>query len=216
MIKGGYYIGVEGSIGVGKTSLTKKLAEHFHSEPVLEPVDENPFITEFYEDRTRNGFHTQIFFLLTRYRQLQALTQRDLFRRVVVCDYIFEKDRVFASLNLTPDELTLYTEIYRMLEKKVPVPDLVLYLQAGTKRLLSRIRHRGRPYEQDIEEEYLSQVNETFDRFIFNYSQSPVLIVNADEVNFETDQEAFRQLVEKLKTGIRGKEFFNPLGSESV
>lgn len=213
MIQGGYYIGIEGPIGVGKTSLTQRLARLFKSEPVLEKVDENPFIEEFYSDRGRNAFSTQIFFLLTRFRQLEGLVQQDLFRRVIVCDYIFEKDRIFATMNLTENELNLYTELYRMLEKKVPVPDLVIYLQAGTKKLLSRIRHRGRPYEKEIDEYYLSQVNETFDRFVFHYSQSPVLIVNADEVNFEEDEVAFNQLIEKIKSGIRGTQFFNPLGS---
>jgi deoxyadenosine/deoxycytidine kinase len=213
MIQGGYYIGIEGPIGVGKTSLTQKLARYFRSEPVLEMVEDNPFIEGFYQDRGKHAFAAQIFFLLTRYRQLEGLVQQDLFRRVILCDYIFEKDRVFAAMNLTENELNLYTELYRMLEKKVPAPDLVIYLQAGTKKLLSRIRQRGRPYEKEIDEEYVGRVNETLDRFIFHYSRSPVLIVNADEVNFEEDEGAFIQLIEKIRSGIRGTQFFNPLGS---
>lgn len=207
------YIAVEGPIGVGKTSLTLKLAEVSGGRAILEKVDENPFLPGFYRDRDKYAFSAQMFFLLSRYRQLQEANQVDIFQRRVVADYLLEKDRLFASLNLDSDEFTLYNEMYGLLEPKLAHPGLVIFLSANTETLIRRIQKRGRKYENGISEKYIEEVNEAYHRWFFGYSPGPVLQVNTSEIDFVENEEDFRKLLEKISRPIQGKEFFNPLGS---
>jgi len=161
------YIAVEGVIGVGKTTLTDMLSKTIGSSVILEEFEQNPFLEEFYDDPRRYAFQTQIFFLLSRFRQIQELRQVDLFRQKIVSDYLFEKDRIFATLNLSEKEMKLYDGIARLMEKEVPAPDLVIYLQASTKRLMENIHKRGRSYEKNMDPEYIEGLNELYNKFFF-------------------------------------------------
>jgi deoxyadenosine/deoxycytidine kinase len=207
------YIAVEGPIGVGTTSLAAMLAEQFGAEELYEKVDENPFIAKFYQDREKYGFSTQIFFLLSRYRQLQEADKSGLFKKTVVADYILEKDVIFADLNLNSDELELYNSLYGYLSAGVGHPDLVIFLTAQTDTLVERVRKRGRDFEAGISEKYIEEVNEAYHRFFFEYDKGPMLQVNTNEIDFVKNKEDFRKLLEKISSPVRGKEFFNPLGS---
>jgi len=178
------YLAIEGVIGVGKTSLAKLLAQRMGAKLILEEVEENPFLEGFYSDAERYAFQTQIFFLLSRYRQLSGLFQGELFHRGVVSDYILAKDKVFAYLNLNDNELFLYNRLYPLLEDKVPRPDLVIYLQAGTDFLLGRIKERGRPFEGAISRDYIDSLNEAYNHFFFHYDQTPLLVVKAEGLDF--------------------------------
>ena len=205
------YIAVEGNIGVGKTSLSTMLAEQLSAKLVLEQFEENPFLPMFYEDPERYAFQTQIFFLLSRYRQQQELFQADLFHQFVVTDYIFEKDKIFAYLNLQDDELKLYENIIGYLEKNIPTPDLVVYLQSNVERLVSNIRMRSRPYEKDMSQEYLKDLNEAYNYFFFRYKTSPLLIVNATEIEFVNVKEDFDNLrAEILQPNPAPVRYYNP------
>jgi len=207
------YIAIEGPIGVGKTSLAKKLAEHFSAEAMMETVDENPFLPGFYEEMEKYSFSTQIFFLLSRYRQLKEAAQVDIFQRSVVSDYILEKDFIFAGLTLNSEEFKLYNEIYQLLSGKLARPNLVIFLTAGTDVLIKRVKSRGRKFEVGITEEYIEEVNQAYHRFFFGYSAGPLLQVNCNDIDFVNNEEDFEKLLDKLSSPIRGKEFFNPLGS---
>ena len=165
----GKFLAIEGVIGVGKTTLTRVLAERTGGTTVLEAVEENPFLASFYEDRRRFAFQTQLFFLLSRYRQQMALVQRDLFANAVVSDYLFQKDRIFASINLADAEMELYDQILPLLERDLPRPDRVVYLRADLAVLLSRIEKRGRPFEKRIDPDYLETLREAYDYFFFHY-----------------------------------------------
>ena len=178
------YIVVEGVIGVGKTSLTKLLATKTSGRLNLEVVEENPFLSDFYQDRSAFAFQTQIFFLLSRYRQQQNLFQHDMFSATLISDYLFAKDRIFANLNLSDDELVLYNQLATILEQRVLKPDLVIYLQARTSVLMKRIRWRGRAFEQDMDEGYLEALNTAYSYFFHHYKDSPLLVVNTDNLDF--------------------------------
>jgi len=205
------YIAVEGNIGVGKTSLSTMLAEQLSAKLVLEQFEENPFLPMFYEDPERYAFQTQIFFLLSRYRQQQELFQADLFHQFVVTDYIFEKDKIFAYLNLQDDELKLYENIIGYLEKNIPTPDLVVYLQSNVERLASNIRMRSRPYEKDMSQEYLKDLNDAYNYFFFRYKTSPLLIVNATEIDFVSVKDDFDNLrAEILQPNPAPVRYYNP------
>ncbi|MFQ5903012.1 MAG: deoxynucleoside kinase, partial [Candidatus Binatia bacterium] len=178
------YIVVEGPIGVGKTSLAKILASEFQARTVFEKVEENPFLPKFYEDRETYAFQNQIFFLLNRYQQQRELSQQELFSQNTVADYLFAKDRIFATLTLSNEELNLYQQIYQLLDTRVPRPDLVVYLQARPEVLYKRIKKRDKSYEKGVTLEYLREVAQAYNRFFFHYDESPLLVVNTSEIDF--------------------------------
>ena len=178
------FIAIEGCIGAGKTSLVNLLGKQFDAQVVRELDSENPFINKFYQDRDSFGFQTQVFFLLNRYKQYMGLSQRDLFSSVVLVDYLFHRDRLFASLNLKDQELKLYDQIYSLLSNKVPTPDLVIFLQASTDILRSRVEKRGREYEAFMDPNYLDSVNKLFNNYFFYYAETPLLVINTNEIDF--------------------------------
>ena len=207
-----HFIGIEGVIGVGKTTLANILGRRFRAKVILEEVEENPFLPQFYENPPRYAFVTQLFFLLSRYNSLKEITTRDIFARRVVSDYIFEKDRIFAAINLDDRERLLYEKIYTLLERDIPSPDLVIYLQADTDVLLERIKKRGRPYEMNIDPDYIKVLNETYNDFFLHYRKGPVLIVNSNRFNFPRDEKAVDLLVEKIKDVKSGLNFLSMEG----
>ncbi|MDF1535650.1 MAG: deoxynucleoside kinase [bacterium] len=207
------YIVVEGPIGVGKTSLVQMLGEVFASRVILEKAAENPFLPKFYTNPAGFAFQTQMFFLLSRYQQQRELAQQELFSQSVICDYLFAKDRIFASVNLDGDELALYQQIYSLLDQRIPKPDLVIYLQSPPEVLQQRIRMRGRSFEREISREYIEAVNEGYNRFFFNYSETPLLIINTAEVDFVRRPEDFQDLVREIRRMKKGVQFYVPLGS---
>lgn len=204
------YIVVEGVIGVGKTSLTKLLATRLGGRLNLEVVEENPFLAKFYRDREAYAFQTQIFFLLSRYRQQQGLGQQDLFNATLVSDYLFAKDRIFANLNLADDELALYGQLATILEQRVLKPDLVIYLQARTEVLQQRIRWRGRSFEQDMEPDYLEALNGAYSYFFHHYKDAPLLVVNTDNLDFVNVPGDFELLYGQLAEKFVGTRYFAP------
>ncbi len=204
------YIVVEGVIGVGKTSLTKLLATRLGGRLNLEVVEENPFLAKFYRDREAYAFQTQIFFLLSRYRQQQGLVQQDLFSQTLVSDYLFAKDRIFANLNLADDELVLYGQLATILEQRVLKPDLVIYLQARTEMLQQRIRWRGRAFEQDMDEGYLEALNGAYSYFFHHYKDAPLLVVNTDNLDFVNVPGDFDLLLEQLGERFTGTRYYAP------
>ncbi len=206
------YLGIEGVIGVGKTSLAKLLAQRMGAKLVLEEVEENPFLEGFYADAERYAFQTQIFFLLSRYRQLSGLFQRDLFHHGVVSDYILVKDKIFAYLNLNDNELFLYNRLYALLEDKVPMPDLVLYLQGGTDFLLRRIKERGRLFERAISKDYINSLNQAYNHFFFHYNQTPLLVVNAEGLDFINLPQDLEWLWRELNKPPSGTRHITPQG----
>jgi deoxyadenosine/deoxycytidine kinase len=206
------YLVVEGPIGVGKTTLVEQLAERFEGVKMLEDV-ENPFLADFYRDRPNTAFQTQLYFLLSRYKQQQDLHQRGLFERLVLSDYAFPKDRIFAYLNLSDDELALYNKMYELLEPRVRVPDLVLYLVADVDTCLQRIKRRQRPIERNLSAEYLSQLIDAYHHYYHYYDRSPLLVVDTRHIDFVHRQEDFEDLVAKLSRPVRGTEYYVPLGS---
>lgn len=206
----GRYIAIDGPIGVGKSSLVRMLGERFGVEPVYEQVEENPFLGQFYKDHASYAFHTQMFFLISRYKQLSTLSQVDLFNQVTLCDYTMERDLIFAGLNLDQREYNLYLDVYRQMVKSVPTPDLVVYLQADTPTLLKRVRQRGRTIEKEISDQYLERVNRAFSEYFFNYRRSPLLVINTSNIDFVANKDDFENLVKKVKSDVQGQEFFNP------
>ncbi len=182
------YVTVEGCIGVGKTTLTHLLSRHLGGHTVLEVVEENPFLPEFYRDKVAHAFKTQMFFLLSRFKQQEALVQADLFSRALVSDYLFDKDRIFAELTLAPSELSLYDQIFRALSSKVRSPDLVVYLHAPMDVILERIDRRGRPFEKDIDRGYLEALVDAYGRFFRAYDAAPVLTIDTADLNFPENE----------------------------
>lgn len=208
------YIVIEGPIGVGKTSLTKLLAEEFHARLILEKPEENPFLPQFYRDRKKYAFQTQIFFLLNRFRQQKEIAQFDLFNQVTLSDYLFAKDRIFASLNLDDHELALYEQIYGLLNGQIPTPDLVIYLQAKPEVLLQRIKSRNIAYEREVDLEYLKILTEAYNYYFFHYDQSPLLVVDTSEIDFVNRKEDFSQLIREIKQMGKGTWYFIPMKSK--
>jgi deoxyadenosine/deoxycytidine kinase len=207
------YIAVEGPIGVGKTSLARRLAESFGSELVLEQGKDNPFLERFYRNPRAAAFQTQLYFLFQRSRQLQDLRQQDLFERVRVADYLLEKDRLFARLTLDEEEYALYEQVYSRLSLDAPQPDLVVYLQAPVDVLLTRIARRGIAYEQGMERRYLERLVEAYSRFFLQYEAAPVLIVNAAQIDLVGSDADYRGLLAEVQRHRKGRHYFNPLKS---
>lgn len=205
------FIVVEGPIGVGKTSLAKRMAQNLGGELVLEQADENPFLERFYRNPRAGALPAQLFFLFQRSRQLESLNQEDMFAPVRVGDYLLDKDRLFARLTLDNEEYGLYDQVYTKLAITAPVPDLVIYLQAPVDVLLERIARRGIRYEQQIERAYLEKLLEAYARYFHEYSASPLLIVNAAQVDFVNNDRDYEQLMEQVLRTKRGRHYFNPL-----
>ncbi len=207
------YIVVEGPIGVGKTTLAKKLAEAFGARPVLEQADDNPFLRRFYEKPEKFAFQAQMFFLLSRYRQQKQLAQQDLFAQGTVADYLFGKDQIFAEANLDGDELALYRQMFSLLDARLPKPDLVVYLQARKDVLVDRIRRRDRDYERRIPTAYLTKIAEAYRDYFFYYDETPLLVVDSSDVDFVTRSEDFEDLIREIDQTGRGVHHYIPLGS---
>lgn len=207
------YIVVEGPIGVGKTSLAERLADRLHGRTLLEVAADNPFLAPFYTDRQRYAFQTQLWFLLNRFRQQQELAQGELFGPTLVADYLFAKDKIFAYLNLEDHELALYERVHGLLEVRVPVPDLVIFLQAKTEALLQRIGVRGKPYEREMSRTYLDELNAAYTHFFFHYTASPLLVVNTSDIDFVNRPEDFEDLVREIRDARAGTRYYVPRGS---
>lgn len=207
------YIAVEGAIGVGKTSLARFLADVFKGKLILEEVEKNPFLERFYEDREKYAFQTQIFFLLSRYRQMREFMQGSLFEQWVVSDYILQKDKIFAYINLEDDELQLYETLYRLLGGNIPKPDLVIYLQAKPEILMQRIRKRNQEYERNISLDYLKTLSEAYNEFFFHYVDTPLLVVNTSEIDFVESPRDLEHLIKEIKSIKKGVQHYIPLGS---
>ncbi len=204
------FIAVEGPIGVGKTTLAKKLAASFNYGTLLEDAEENPFLEKFYRNREQQALATQLFFLFQRAQKIQDMRQADIFSPVRVADFLVEKDPLFARVNLERDEYELYEKVYQQLTIDAPKPDLVIYLQASTDVLLSRIEHRGLAYESCIERSYLERLNEVYSEFFLYYDDAPLLIVNASEIDLAHSEADYKHLVDYMLDIRSGRHYFNP------
>ena len=203
------YIVVEGPIGVGKTSLARRLAEHAAAQPMLEKPQDNPFLARFYEDAARYALPTQLFFLFQRIDEVRELAQMDMFRSRTIADYLFDKDDLFARLTLSDDEYTLYQSIYRSLAPQALAPDLVIYLQASVDTLVERVRRRGHRYERPIQDEYLARLAASYREFFHHYSAAPVLVVNSENLNFVDNADDFQLLLDRIGRMRGQREYFN-------
>jgi len=204
------YLAIEGPIGVGKTTLAQILAERLGAKLVLEPVEENPFLPQFYEDARTFAFQTQLFFLLSRFQQQQALHQGELFTQSTVADYLFAKDRIFAALTLDPNELALYDRLYGALGPRVIKPDLVIYLQARTEVLLQRIKRRGRSYERQIDPGYVGSLATAYNDFFFHYEETPLLVVNTSDIDLVESSEDVEALATVIRRHKKGTQHYLP------
>jgi len=204
------FIAVEGPIGAGKSTLARKLSVTFNSLLLREMAEENPFLARFYKDRAGNALATQLFFLFQRARQLEDLPKDDLFSTSMVSDFLIDKDRLFAKLNLDNNEFDLYQQVYHKLRLQAPTPDLVIYLQANPNELLHRIKSRAIPYEQSIDVQYLEALNAAYSEFFHYYDDAPLLIVNAGAIDFANNENHYSQLVEYLSKVRSGRQYFNP------
>ena len=193
------FIAIEGVIGAGKTSLAKVLATRIHAGVILEKYEDNPFLEKFYSDPAKYAFHTQINFLLSRYRQQREITQIDLFHSRVITDYLFAKDRIFAEINLSEDEFALYDKIYALIEQEIPRPDLVIYLQAGADFLFKRITRRDRNFERDIEYEYIEKLCDAYNSFFFHFNQAPILIIDIKGFDFVSNSRDVDLIYDEIK-----------------
>lgn len=212
MYKKGYVV-VEGPLGVGKTSLAQLLAERINAKAILEETGGNPFLTNFYGDPRRFAFQTQIYFLLRRFQKQEEINQIDLFKRTVVSDFLFDKDRIFARINLDDGEFSLYEQVFQLLKATVIKPDLVIFLQARVDILKERIRKREREYEKSITLRYLEQINQAFNEFFFHYTETPLLVINASDIDFVNVPSDLDELVLEIEKMEKGTKYYVPLGS---
>jgi deoxyadenosine/deoxycytidine kinase len=206
-----YYVAIEGPIGVGKTSLANLLSEHLGARLILEGFGENPFLSDFYDEPERYAFQTQLYFLLQRYQQQQELRQVDMFHNLLIADYMFVKDRLFASLNLDEKEMSLYDTVANLLEKNVINPDLVIYLQADTDTLMRNIAGRGREMEKNISEEYIDALNQLYTEYFFRYQDTPLVIINTNNIDFVNNQQDLDEVINYIRQPVTGTKFFNPV-----
>lgn len=207
------YIAIEGPIGVGKTSLAKLLSKRLSAKLILEKFEDNPFLSEFYDDPARFAFQTQLFFLLQRYQQQQDIRQVDMFHNLLISDYMFIKDRLFASLNLDDKEMNLYDSIANMMERNVINPDLIIYLQADTSTLMKNIDKRGRDFENNISYDYINALNEIYTEYFFRYNDTPLVIINTNNIDFVNNADDLDQVIEYIRQPVSGTKFFNPSAS---
>ena len=212
-MKSPYHISIEGTIGVGKTSLAKILGDILDAKVVLEEFEENPFLVNFYKDSKRYAFQTQLFFLLSRYKQQQHLQQIDLFAQTLISDYMFIKDRLFAALNLNDMEMSLYNSVANILEKGVLYPDLVIFLQSDTDRLMQNIKIRGRDYEKMMDWNYINSLNQMYSEYFFKYDKSPLLIINTNDIDFVNNKNDLNEIVDFIRTPVDGTRYYNPIKS---
>jgi len=208
-----HYIAVDGPIGVGKTPVAERLAERLDAATLLEEWGQNPFLKGFYDGAPGAAFQVELFFLLSRYRQQQELRQRNLFNQVTIADYVFERSKLFAFLNLEDSELLIYERLYGLLAEAAPRPDLAIYLQAPTEVLMKRIRARGRPEEAHLSEDYLAEVNRAYNHYFFHYTQTPLLVVNTAEVNFAKSDQDLDDLLRQVRNMGKGTQYYVPLTS---
>ena len=206
-----YYIAIEGPIGVGKTSLAELLSKELGARLVLEDFEDNPFLPDFYNDPERFGFQTQLFFLLQRYRQQQDLRQVDMFQKLLITDYMFVKDRLFASLNLDDKEMHLYDTVASLLERNIIRPDMVIYLQADTDVLMKNIAKRGRNMERNITWEYIDALNQVYTEYFFRYQDTPLVIINTDNIDFVENEKDLKEVIDYIRQPVSGTKFFNPV-----
>ena len=206
-----YYIAIEGPIGVGKTSLANLMSKELSARLVREEFDENPFLPDFYKDPERFAFQTQLFFLLQRYRQQQELRQVDMFQKLLVTDYMFVKDRLFASLNLGEKEMQLYDTVANLLERNIINPDLVIYLQADTDTLMKNIALRGREMETDITYEYIDALSQVYTEYFFRYQDTPLVIINTNNIDFVHNEDDLKEVIKYIRQPVSGTKFFNPV-----
>ncbi|HDZ59015.1 MAG TPA: deoxynucleoside kinase [Ignavibacteriales bacterium] len=205
------YITIEGVIGAGKTSLARKISERLNAKLILEQFETNPFLEKFYSDRKAYAFQTQMFFLVNRFKQQEELNQEELFIDYIVCDYLFEKDRIFAYLNLSSEELKLYESLYPLLARNLRKPDLVVYLQSSPDRLMYNIKQRSRKIERAMSKSYIKELSEAYNHFFFRYTSSPLLIVNSTDIDFVKSEDDFEELFKQIFRDDRGfTEYFKP------
>ena len=206
-----YYTAIEGPIGVGKTSLAELLSKELGARLVLEDFEDNPFLPDFYNDPERFGFQTQLFFLLQRYRQQQDLRQVDMFQKLLITDYMFVKDRLFASLNLGDKEMHLYDTVASLLERNIIKPDLVIYLQADTDVLMKNIEKRGRSMERNVTWEYIDALNQVYTEYFFRYQDTPLIIINTNNIDFVENENDLKEVIDYIRQPVSGTKFFNPV-----
>jgi deoxyadenosine/deoxycytidine kinase len=206
------HVAIDGPIGVGKTSLVEMLARRFHGTKILEDVD-NPFLPEFYKKKKGSAFQTQLFFLLSRYQQQREIAQIDLFTNLVVADYHFPKDKIFACLNLDDSELLIYDKLYTLLSDSVPKPDLVIYLQGSLETCVKRVKKAARAFEKGLTPDYLAQLIEAYNYYFYHYEETPLLVVDTNEIDFVNRPSDFDDLVAQIQKARRGVQYYVPAGS---
>ena len=206
-----YHICIEGTIGVGKTSLVNLLAKEMDAKTVLEKFEDNPFLKNFYSDRTRYAMQTQLFFLLSRYKQQQELQQMDMFTKSIISDYMFDKDRLFAALNLGDMELDLYNRIANELQKNIVYPDLTIFLQSETDRLMYNIKIRGREFEKNMDYSYIDNLNRIYNEYFFRYDKGPLIIINTNDIDFVNNKNDLTEIIDFIKQPSEGTRYFNPM-----
>ena len=209
-MKKAYHIVIEGTIGVGKTSLAHILSNELKAKLILEEFEDNPFLVDFYKDQKRYAFQAQLFFLLSRYRQQNEFQQTEIFTRSIVSDYMFMKDRIFAALNLDDKEMTLYNNVANILEKNIVYPDLIIFLQSETERLIENIKKRGRQYELNMDWNYIDSLNQMYNEFFFRYDKCSVLIINTNDIDFVNNKNDLKEIMDIIRKPIHGTKYFNP------
>ena len=206
-----YHICIEGTIGVGKTSLAKLISEEMDAKTIFEQFEENPFLSDFYSNKERYAMQTQLFFLLSRYKQQQELQQIDMFTNAIISDYMFDKDRLFAALNLSNMELDLYNRIANELQKNIVYPDLIIFLQSDTDRLMYNIKIRGREFEKNMDWRYIDELNQIYNEYFFRYDKGPLVIINTNDIDFVNNKDDLKEIINFIKQPSEGTRYFNPI-----